>query len=503
MKRHILTILVFCSFCVLSYSQTVTFSTTSSAIYNPERGFFVFGPMDDGTNFDYIRSQGYSLCYSAISLEGYQSSNIPQSRLNEISSAFTRIRDAGIKAVIRIVYDEQGDGIDANITWMETHLQQLQPILLANCDVIAWFQAGLIGAWGEWHSSSNNHHLNPAPVWELIKTYYPPESFVAIRTPDFVNALEGLDTNPLTNQDAFTGTPRARISHHNDCWLASNTDYGTYPTDPAQREIQKSQIENHSKFTPWGGETCAVSEYSHCGISVPEAQRFHATYLNAQYHPDVLDTFDTEGCLDNDFAKYLGYRFELISAVLPDRITKGKQFEITLDLKNAGWAPVYNYRPIYLRIISDSTSIADIELAGTNCDPRRWRPERGTITLTDIVRAPEQIDTSMVSLALWLPDDDLQNRSNPDYSIRFANNNVWDATEGHNIILNSIDVEPFNAADIDGDDDVDLYDLSLFMQRWLDICFSPVWCDDCDTDETGKVDMTDFADFSANWQKNY
>ncbi len=476
----------------------LNYTSTDDVLFNPERGLYVFGPMVDTTNYDYIRSQGYSICYASIILEDYVSSNIAQSKLDEIDRAFGRIRAAGMKAFVRIVYDNTGAGQDATITWMETHLQQLQPVLLSNSDVIAWFQAGMIGAWGEWHSSTNNHHLNPLPVWNLIKQYFPPDKFVAIRTPTFVNTLEGLDANPLTDQDAFNGTGRARIAHHNDCWLANALDYGTYPADPAAMEAQKAQIENQSKYTPWGGETCAVSAYANCTVAVAEAARFHATYMNDNYHPDVIAGMTADGCWQSQFKNKLGYRFELISSQFPDKVFKGKEFSVTINLKNVGWAPLYNERPVFLRMLKGSTIIKEYRLT-SNADPRRWLPENGTITISEVLRAPETIDFQYVKFAIWLPDNDTDLRARSDYSVHFANSGVWDSSKGHNILTGLIPVSEFIKGDFNDDKQVNMSDLTALAENWLASCLGPGWCSFCDLNESGLVDYADFSEMAQNW----
>jgi hypothetical protein len=419
---------------------TVSYPSSKSPLFNPERGLYVFGPLEDTTDFDSIRAKGYSICYSSIILDQFVSKKISAKKLNEIDSALHRVRKAGLKTIVRIIYDNTGGGQDASLTWMQTHLQQLQPILAEHADVIAWFQAGLIGAWGEWHASSNNHHLNPQPVWDLIKTYFPPNRFIAVRTPAFVNTLEGLDANPLGEGDAFGSSSRAWIAHHNDCWLASETDYGTYASDSNEREKQKSQVAHHSKYTPWGGETCNPSVYSNCEVAIAEAERFHATYLNASYHPDVNAEFTKGSCWQNDIVNKLGYRFELIKGQFPDKMMKGDDFSFTLSLKNVGWAPVYNERPVFLRIVNGNDVVAEYRLT-VDADPRRWLPERGTITLSQKLRAPDTIDHSNVRFALWLPDSEPANRAKIDYSIRFANPEVWDASKGHNLLTSPIPVD--------------------------------------------------------------
>ena len=38
---------------------------------------------------------------------------------------------------------------------MIRHIEQLKLTLTKNADVIAWMEAGFIGAWGEWHTSTH------------------------------------------------------------------------------------------------------------------------------------------------------------------------------------------------------------------------------------------------------------------------------------------------------------------------------------------------------------
>lgn len=479
-------------------AQTVTFAPSQDVFFNPERGFWVFGMMKDSTNYNSIRSKGYSLCYANIVLDSFRQSNISQSKLNELQRAFDRMRAAGVKGIVRITYDNTSAGNDASLQWMEIHLAQLQPLFLDNLDMIAFFQAGMIGAWGEWHTSSHNHHSDPKPVWNLLLTYLPPERSIAVRTPRFVNLLEGLDTQPLTSQEAFSGSGRARIAHHNDCWLASMTDMGTYDNYSVIRRQEKEQIVQHSRYTPWGGETCAQTQYTTCSFATNDAARFHATYMHAGYHPDAIAQLTSQGCWETDFAKKLGYRFQLIDAVIPEKLKKSRQFQVSINLKNVGWAPMYNERPVFLRMFSGTTIIAEFPLTD-NADPRRWLPESGTITLSGTARTPADIDNETVSLALWMPDKDLRDRNTPDFSIRTANQNTWDPAKGHNILIDAIEVIDFIPGDINNDITVGLDDFLLFADSWLESCFTSLWCDNCDINESGIVDFFDFALMGAQY----
>ena len=419
-------------------SDNYTYIPSTDAIVNPERGIYGWGPLEDTTHYNSLRASGVSLCYSNITLDDYRTSNIAPVKLTEITNAFNRMRTAGMKGIVRINYNEDG-GDDTTLAWMEIHLQQLQPILNANADVIAFFQAGMMGAWGEWHSSSSGLD-NPAgrsAVWNLLLTYLPACKFIQVRTPAYVYELEGAGL-PLSATTAFSCTGASRIAHHNDCWLASSTDYGTYPTNPIQREMWKSRIANDTRYVPWGAETCNLDPtYANCINAVSEAERFHANFLNRDYEPNVIAVLVSNGCWDT-LVNNLGYRLELLSASLPSQVTAGYDFDFSIELQNVGWAPLYNERPVFLRLFSGSTVVQDYEL--TEVDPRWWSPEEGLITISGTLTAPALISFATVGFALWMPDQDTGLRFRSEYSVHFANESVWDDFQGHNILADGIPV---------------------------------------------------------------
>ena len=69
---------------------------------------------------------------------------------------FDKLRSLGKKAVLRFAYETQFLGRAATGPTLEDiirHTEQLKSFLEENKDVIQVVQAGMIGAWGEWHSS--------------------------------------------------------------------------------------------------------------------------------------------------------------------------------------------------------------------------------------------------------------------------------------------------------------------------------------------------------------
>lgn len=471
-----------------AHAGTLTFPLDPTGpAFNPERGVYAQATMDASTNFNSLRSQGYALALGIIELEAWRTVPISVAGLNDITTAFNRLRTAGMKAIIRIRYSSDQNGLDATLAQMEAHLQQLQPILNANIDVIVYFQAGMIGAWGEWHTSSNGLDT-PAgrqAVWDLLTTYLPATKAIQVRTPGYVNELENLSGLPLASAEAFNGTPRARIAHHNDCFISSDIDWGTYPTTGPIQDALKTQIGNDTRYVPWTGETCSQdADNANCTRGLNELAQFHATSLSGQYHPQVINDLTTEGCWTTIRLK-LGHRIQITSATLPDSFVAGQPFTYALKLRNAGWAPFYNPRPVILRLLTPAGGvIQDYALSGANTDPRFWLPENGDFLLTGTLTAPSSFSVTQAGLALWLPDNAVALRSDPDFSVRLANTGLWSASAGHNLLVNNLPVlPPPGEIAIDGN-----------FSDWDR--FSAVT-----TDPTGDQG-TGLADFTALWVAN-
>ena len=71
--------------------------------------------------------------------------------------------------------------------------RQLKPFLEKNKDLILVVQAGMIGAWGEWHSSIQgleNSEETKAAVLEKLLSVVPVERNVQVRLPEFKNLLK-------------------------------------------------------------------------------------------------------------------------------------------------------------------------------------------------------------------------------------------------------------------------------------------------------------------------
>jgi Domain of unknown function (DUF4832) len=80
-----------------------------------------------------------------------------------------------------------------------------------------------------------------------------------------------------------------------------------------------------------------------------------------------------------------------------------------------------------------------IVLPVPNVDVHRWEP--GAHQLTLVLAVPASAPAGQYRLALWLPDSAEALRSNSHYAIQFANEGVWDAATGFNVVANEIKIE--------------------------------------------------------------
>lgn len=399
-------------------------------IRNPERGLVQFVEMSDPGDVRFVAGLGVSLANARIRLDEYRDRPIDAAYLAELGAGFNRIRRAGLKLVLRFQYNN-GSGKDPSMPQLLSHIKQLEPILAQHGDIIAFMQAGFIGAWGEWHNSISGHRDDASrrAVLEALLAALPAGHAVQVRSPVFKEKTFG--GGPLDLDQAFDGTARARIGHHNDCLLSDAADQGTYPPPIEQ---WKSYLERDSKFVPVGGESCALSPpRTDCDSAVAELARFHWTYLNRSYHPDVIAAWTEQGCME-EIAADLGYRLILRRASWPGQVRPGQTITVQMVIDNVGYAAPFNPRPAYL-VIGSGPERQAIALDGV--DPRHWWASQSHEVEVS-VQVPAHMAPGRHPLALWLPDWAPHLRRRPEYSIRLANRDVWQHVEGQNLLGNIV-----------------------------------------------------------------
>ncbi|MBI4760697.1 MAG: DUF4832 domain-containing protein [Chloroflexota bacterium] len=412
---------------------TFTYAPSFADIPNPERGFYEGVELGETDLTWYPAETGNHLLHFYARLDDFRSRDLPPEYLAALEEFFSLARQAGVKVIVRFSYNDgetyPDPAPDASLEQSLRHIEQLAPVLEANKDVTAWFEAGFIGAWGEWHTSASRLDTpeNKAAIRDALLQHFPSDRFILFRYPgDFTRWYP----QPLTEAQAFSQTAQARTGHHNDCFLASDDDWGTYYDYDGSLKIEewKTYISQMTRFTPMSGETCNPNPLrSDCPTALAEMERLHWTALNEAYHPDVIQSWKDQGCY-TEIRRRLGYRLSLLEASFPAMIRTGETLLLHIRLQNTGFASLLLPRTLYLIVTSpDYTVRLPLEI-----DPRRWQP--GEHDLTASVSLPADLPPGEYALALWLPDPSVALHEDPRYAIQFANENIWDAEHGWNML---------------------------------------------------------------------
>lgn len=424
-------------------ATNVTYTPDNTTIFpNPERGFYhhTEQKVKDGTTnlststFTTARNSGHTLLLRMYYLDNFRSKDLSQAVLDQITNDFALFRQNGCKAILRFSYtatDDENRTKDSNPTWWGKHIAQLKPILQANADVIAVVQAGFIGAWGEWYYSSQGVGddiplaTKAALIDELLDAV-PVSRCICLRTPYYKQKYIG-NSVPLSADEAFTGTPKARLGHHNDAFLYQSDNMGTY----RDRTKDMNYLAQECLYLPNGGETdvykeSVYQEWATGDKAQAEMAKLHYSYLNQGYCELTLNHWRQDGSFDI-LDRNMGYRFQLVNATFPDNATAGETLDVEINIANVGYASPYNERHAFLILKNDKHAYA----LPIQSDPRFWHSGK-TTTISEQLYIPYTVQPGTYSLYLHLPDAYQSIADDPRFAIRLANQNVWDEQTGYN-----------------------------------------------------------------------
>ena len=435
----------------------VTFVESDSIFANPERGLYVqiyYTSADLNSHASattIIRNREtaakLTLYLHSYYLTDYMESDIPQEFLDRFETNMNALREGGAKVVLRFSYKSSMDAKDkpwnATPEWIHKHIDQIAPYLQKHSDVILCVQCGFLGSWGEWYYTDNGYKQNPTKDsdyemrWEVLEHMLravPEDRQVALRTPMFKRRylkMRGDTTSsPLTADEAFKTTYKARICGHNDCFVSSASDIGTYNSD-ADREFWAED----TKYTFMGGETCEKCVYSNGPNALKQLAKYHWSYINRDYRESVTGMWRNDGTMDTILTR-VGYRLALEKVILTPEPKTGRPLEVYCVLHNSGFAAPVNKRDVELILVNAETGKKYI--FPQNEDPRFWMPgETQKFTLACTLK---DMTAGQYKLYLNLPDPYESLHNDPRFSIRLANEKVWEEATGYNY-LTTVTVE--------------------------------------------------------------
>jgi Domain of unknown function (DUF4874)/Domain of unknown function (DUF4832)/Putative Ig domain len=435
--------------------ESRTYVADEGEFGNPERGWFVFyelKPTYHNNSNNWATSQllagyfaqGYRLA-KHVTLLPTRTDALPQSFLNQLTAEAAVFRAAGMKVIYRFTYNwnHNLNDQDASQAVTEGHLDQLASFFAANADVIFGHEMGFIGFWGEMHHSTSGHiipntagftasgkalvqkYLSVVPITRSVSLRYPQAIF---RDPASYGSLGYM--NLLTSATAYTGSAQSRLGS----WYANFGDGDILWNENAEYAQE------------WIPSTEFVGMWSHCdhfgGVTM-DAQRWlangQACHYQALSNPkDESATFDIYQAWINtgtysQYAKKLGYRYRLASASVPDTVNAGGVLGLQVSLANDGWARPLNPRTIEVVLRAVSNGVTTRLPFSPAQDTRLWLPGPGQTSALQLnVMLSGTLAAGSYRVLLNLPDPYANLAARPEYSIRLANLNTWEAGTGYN-----------------------------------------------------------------------
>lgn len=320
---------------------TQTYTPTQDQFANPGRGFYVQFDSADLDGIEELADSRITLVLLAYDLADYTDQPIAQAKLDELSRAFSQLRNHGLMVIFRAAYGFSSSAEyrdPTSLTVIQSHIAQLEPILRDNADLLLSVQAGFLGPWGEWHHSNlgfDDGVPEATIINDLLETLanaVPESVSIAVRRPRFIRAVDPQRID-IT-----------RLAFHNDGLLASESDLGTYDAIGMTRDDELNFMDQRPQFGANGGEMPRLSAYTVPSTAYSEFQRLHVTYLNRRYNTTVLDDWANQTLFGEQFLslieKHLGYRWHIAQTKLPSRFYAHQRIPVSITLTNTGFSAI-------------------------------------------------------------------------------------------------------------------------------------------------------------------
>jgi len=404
-------------------------------IENPDQGFYrpiyvrlnengaTFNKniINDGTQLYHLR---IDLC-SFSTAAGGTDKPLTDGALEGLNSVFQTLQDREKSAIVRFAYDPAYGGkanMEPDFNVLLGHIRQASAILNKFTTAITAMEAGFIGPWGEMHTSkiSDSAHTS-ALIDEILKNTV---SFpVLVRTPKKIYDYLGITVNDAENYIIGENTAAYRLGLHNDGYLGSENDLGTY-TDRAK---DTAFLERTNSHLPYGGEAVIPSSPLHnIENCLPEMNKLSLSYLNVEWNNAVIEKWKTTcytSACGNEKNYYnqtaftyiqnrLGYRLVLKNSKITYSVSR-RSLNIKLKTENVGFGNMYKQKQTIFYLTDESGNVAYSFPAQKYCGENAFE-------------FSQKIKLANGRYRIYFCAYGEKIDGKPAYALRFANNNIWD-----------------------------------------------------------------------------
>ena len=434
-------------------SKAILEEESMEVLRNPDRGFYKLVQIElnkGKEDFNSFKGEikniakedtDVSLISFQLNLKQYVASNLDltDNKIEEINQYFSIMRENGYQVIFRVVYDSKGDkNPEPDFQTILRHIEQLKSVYEKNEDIIFVVEAGYLGSYGEWYDGKydKDKEKRNQVVNKLLKCI--PESIqISLRKPSYIEDYIG-NNQTVKKINAFSNDEIARLGLHNDGYLASETDLGTY--NKSEREESLLWQGKQTLYTLFGGE-CQNKDsiYTNLNNAIVDMEKRHCTYMNKTYDREVKEKWKKEIYTNKNsvyqgengykyIENHLGYRLVIRDV---DMICTKRKINIGINIENVGFGNIIRKKQLGFFLKNENNQYyieSDIDIR------KQLNEKMYELTIAEELPKNVKIGEYEVYLKIEEPYESLKN--NNYYSIKLANNNVWNENLGANYIGN-------------------------------------------------------------------
>ncbi len=450
----------------ISYQETV------ETINNPGAGYTqtVWAVCKPGSTPTYNPTGNITLFFIDIGAfsSGINDSGVDYDLDEEFFKAwrttFDNARKNGCMIALRFRYDANGkdNPEPSTFDWVLKHINQVKEsgILEEYKDIIAFVESGFVGKWGEQHGGKYTSVDYKAQVLDALLKCVPSPIPVTVRTPDIFAKWVGIERKDLASYQCEPDSEAARVGLYDDGYMGSDSDLGTY----SNREIETTWLGNQTITSYFGGEFSGNLSWAQKydtylpENAITEMYNTHLSYINSNIYQLYKDyTFDASNDISEvkyqpfhdsenlettfDHSAYygqtvfqfirdhIGYRFVFRKSELSDTVSQGGNLNIHFKVENTGFANPIPKQKAELILERDGKFMkTEIDINSNS-----WR----SCTVADeniSVKLPDSFPVGEWNAYIKLSEGNNSIDQMNLRSVRFANENVWNAAIGANYL---------------------------------------------------------------------
>ncbi len=421
-----------------SYKQNLNYNESLEKINNPDQGFYrpIYVKLsEEGISYNKnIINDNQQLYHLRIDIGDFSKvvnsiSDKPftAKAMQGLDELLKFLKQHNKNAILRFAYDTGFNGnanFEPNIEMIKEHIKQFCTIINNYENTITALETGLIGPWGEMHTSKMANKTYISPIIETI-LFNTNNIAVLVRTPKMIYDYLNITINEIDNYEISSSSRAFRLGIYNDGYLGSVDDLGTF----TNRDKEINFLSKQTNHLPYGGEVVVPSSNLHnIDVCIPEMNKINLSYLNLKWNNEVIEKWKnskyTSDCGNDSLyfsqsaftyiENHMGYRFVLRNSVF-EYSNRFDKLIIKLNIENVGFGNLNKSKQAKVIFVDENENIVFSQKVGNF---------NGNNNVNYSFNL--NLDNGKYKVYLCLFGEEYYN--NQIYNLAFANKEIWNET---------------------------------------------------------------------------